>query len=146
MNIYTYRHYDKNSIDKARVCVAHYLGRTANISYFGTGKPYVVNEDIYISVTHTGSDLVVAVSTKEVGIDIEYKRSRHFDSISRHMFGDTEIKTLDDFYLEWTKYESKFKHNGEDGVFRSFDIFADTILTVYSSDEDYVFVPMEQIL
>ncbi len=146
MNIYTYRNYDKNSIDYAKICLKHYLGKSANISYYGTGKPYVVGEDVYISVSHTGSDLVVAVSDSEVGVDIEYKRSRHFDSIARHMLGDKEIKSLDEFYLEWTKYESKFKHGGEDGVYRTFDIFADTVLTVYSRDEEYIFIPMEQII
>ncbi len=146
MNIYTYRNYDKNSINYAKFCVNHYLGRSANIAFYGHGKPYVANEDVYISVSHTGSDLVIAISTSEVGIDIEYMRSRHFDSIAKRMFADKEIKTITDFYSEWTKYESKFKHGGSDGVYQSFDIFADTMLTVYSSDEEYIFIQLEPLI
>lgn len=143
MIICTYRNYNGNSKALTEKCLTELLGKNVLISYYGDGKPYVVGEDLFISISHTYKDFVLAVSKCEVGIDIEYKKSRHYEGIAERMFDDKSIGNIDEFYREWTKMEAKFKHGGENGKYAYFNVFADTQMTVFSEDESYVFMPME---
>lgn len=145
MKIYTYRDYKGNSLAYAKKCVEHYLGRTADLSYYGTGKPYVVDADVFVSISHTGHDLAVAVSDKEVGIDIENKKYRHYINIAER-FLEKDCRDINEFYAEWTKYEAQFKHGGDDGKFCTLDIFECVVMTIYSEDEEYIFLPMQNII
>lgn len=146
MIIYTFRNYSGNSRAIAEKCLSELLGKSVFVSYYGDGKPYVVGEDLFVSISHTYKDFVFAVSKKPVGIDIEYKKSRHYEGIADRMFGDKEILDIDEFYREWTKYEAKFKHGGEDGKYAFFNVFEDTQMTVFSEDEEYLFIPVESFL
>lgn len=146
MIIFTYRNYGGNSKALAEKCLRHLLQKECFISYYGDGKPYVVDEDLFISISHTYKDIVIAISKKEVGIDVEYKKSRHYENIADRMFNGKNVKDIDDFYREWTKHEAQFKHGGENGVYGFFDVFPDTQLTVFSEDTDYKFVPMETFI
>ena len=147
MMIFTFNEYNGDSLKYARACAKYFLGRDVHISYYGSGKPFIVGEDAFISISHTGHDLVIAVSNQEVGIDIENKKYRHYESIAKRFFGnDKTINDINDFYREWTRYEAQYKHGGDNGVFYSIDIFEEVILTVYSSDIEYIFIPMQNIL
>lgn len=145
MIIFTYRNYNGNSKALAEKCLKHMLGRDAYLSYYGNGKPYVVDENLFISISHTYKDIVVAISEKEVGIDIEYKKSRHYQNVADRVL-KKDVADIDEFYREWTRHEAQFKHGGENGVFAFFDIFEDTQTTVFSEDTDYRFVPMETFI
>lgn len=145
MIIFTYRNYNGNSKALAERCLKQLLSKDTYISYYGNGKPYVVDEDLFVSISHTYKDIVVAVSKKEVGIDIEYKKSRHYQNIADKML-KKEVLDIDEFYREWTKSEAQFKHGGEVGEYAFFDIFEDTQLTVFSEDTDYKFIPMETFI
>ena len=91
MIIFTYRNYNGNSKPLAELCLRHMLNKESFISYYGDGKPYVVDEDLFISISHTYKDIVIAISEKEVGIDIEYKKSRHYQNIAVKMLNDKDI-------------------------------------------------------
>ncbi len=145
MVIFTYRNYCGNSKALAERCLKQLLKKDVYISYYGDGKPYVVDEDLYISISHTYKDIVIAISEKEVGIDIEYKKSRHYQTIADNML-KKDILDIDDFYREWTKHEAQFKHGGENGSFAYFDLFKDTQTTVFSEDKEYKFIPMETFI
>lgn len=145
MIIFTYRNYNGNSKPLAERCLKQILGKDVYLSYYGNGKPYVVDEKLFVSISHTYKDIVVAISEKEVGIDIEYKKSRHYQSVADNIL-KKDIADIDEFYREWTKHEAQFKHGGEDGVFAYFDIFEDTQMTVFSEDTEYKFVPMESFI
>ncbi len=145
MIIFTYRNYNGNSKALAEKCLKQLYGRDIYISYFGDGKPYVVDENLFISISHTYKDIVIAISDKAVGVDIEYKKSRHYQSIADNML-KKDIIDIDEFYREWTKYEAEFKHGGDNGIFAYFDVFADTQMTVYSEDTIYKFIPMETFI
>ena len=145
MIIFTYRNYNGNSKPLAEKCLKYLLGRDVYISYYGDGKPYVVDENLFISISHTYKDIVIAISESEVGVDIEYKKSRHYESIANNMLKKDALN-IDEFYKEWTKHEAQFKHGGEDGEFAYFDLFADTQTTVYSKDTHYEFIAMETFI
>ena len=64
------------------------------------------------SDTHTYS--VVAVSSKQVGIDIEYMKERPFEKISRRYFHHMEVtKDKEWFYRLWTCKEACTKYKKE---------------------------------
>lgn len=123
----------------------HIYGAPVYISYYGDGKPYVVDEQLFVSISHTYKDIVIAFSKKPVGVDIEYKKSRHYQSISAKM-PDGDVRDIDEFYKKWTQYEAQFKHGGDEGVFGYFDVFENTQMTVFSEDTDYKFVQMETFM
>ncbi len=145
MIIFTYRNYNGNSKALAERCLKELLGKDTYISYYGDGKPYVVDEDLYISISHTYRDIVIAISKKQVGIDIEYKKSRHYESIAQNML-KKDVLDIDTFYREWTKHEAQFKQGSDDGEFAHFEVFANTEMTVFSEDTEYKFIPMETFI
>ena len=65
---------------------------------------------IYWNKSDTSTYAVVAVSLKEIGVDIEYMRERRFEAISRRYFHEDEI--TDDkeiFYDLWCQKEAYTK-------------------------------------
>lgn len=145
MVIFTYRNYNGNSKALAEICLKQMLGRDVYLSYYGNGKPFIVDENLFVSISHTYKDIIIAISEKEVGVDIEYKKSRHYQNIADNML-KKDVKDIDEFYREWTKHEAQFKHGGEKGEFAYFDIFEDTQMTIFSEDTEYKFVPMESFM
>ena len=145
MIIFTYRNYNGNSKPLAEKCLKYLLGRDVYISYYGDGKPYVVDENLFISISHTYKDIVIAISESEVGVDIEYKKSRHYESIANNMKKKDSL-IIDVFYMYCTNHEALFKLGGVAEIFAYFDIFADTQTTVYSKDTHYEFIAMETFI
>ena len=85
------------------------------------GKPYVsvqnFDEDIYISVSHSGRYFVCVVSRVPVGVDIQQQRKVKADNISRRYFTSDEIRYIDKtgedgFFFIWTRKEAYCKYTG----------------------------------
>lgn len=70
-------------------------------------KPYLKSRDKYLSLSHSGEYVVIAISENECGVDIEKIKDRDFRAISARM--KFSCLTLEDFYREWTKYEAEYK-------------------------------------
>ena len=65
---------------------------------------------IYWNKSDTESHTVVAVSTKRIGVDIEYKKERPFEKISQRYFDTSEVTgDREVFYDTWTKKEAYTK-------------------------------------
>ena len=87
---------------------------------------YNIEEKIYtrryFNLSHSGEYVVLAVSDRPVGIDIEYKK-RNFDSVAKRCFCKSEYNdnlkaaALEDreqrFLQYWTMKEAFIKHSGE---------------------------------
>lgn len=74
-----------------------------NIHYLAN-VPYIINKDIYISITHKYPYVAIAISKNPIGLDLETVRS----------IDDVTIKYLNcqnslDALITWTKKESLFK-------------------------------------
>ena len=66
--------------------------------------------EIYWNKSDTDSHTVVAVSTKRIGVDIEYKKERPFEKISQRYFDTSEVTgDREVFYDTWTKKEAYTK-------------------------------------
>ncbi len=79
------------------------------------GKPYTSN-DVNFSVSHSGDYVAIAVSDKEVGIDIQKCNKRNFHRLAKFVFHENEVNLLncaDDkletFFELWTKKEAFLK-------------------------------------
>lgn len=80
-----------------------------------TNKPYL--KDMNFNISHSGDYVVIAISIRPIGIDIELIKN-HFDhdSLEEVCFTRNErklITTLEDFYTFWTRKEALLKATGE---------------------------------
>ena len=78
-----------------------------------SGKPYLCDSDLYISLTHSRDYVGCAVSNRTVGIDIEKIREFKTDVASRVCSKDEleylNQNNLSDFFTLWTLKESYIK-------------------------------------
>ena len=97
-----------------------YVRRNPPIWAFGEhGKPYMTNyEGICFNISHCNEAVAVAVSDREVGIDVEGRR-KFSDSLLQRAFNEEEqaaVHSSDDpekeFARIWTRKEAWFKYTG----------------------------------
>jgi len=99
------------------------------------GKPYLVNNQMYFNISHSGKWVVGAFSDIEVGIDIELIREPNYE-VAKRFYSKVELEKLnsiDDknlkkeyFFDLWTLKESYLKAIGT-GLTKSLSSF--TIIT-----------------
>ena len=66
--------------------------------------------EIYWNKSDTDTHTVIAVSTKRIGVDIEYKKERPFEKISQRYFETSEVTgNKEVFYDTWTRKEAYTK-------------------------------------
>lgn len=82
------RRYDKQLLDKknevrraewlaVRLIVKELFGADCEVAYHSTGRPYLKNSDVHISISHTKGYAAVAYHhVAPIGVDIEYVSSR----------------------------------------------------------------------
>ena len=81
------------------------------------GKPYLENGPCF-SISHSRGNIAVAVSRREVGLDMEQVRHYH-EKLPRRIFSKEELlwfegrgQTKIDFFTLWTLKESYYKFLG----------------------------------
>ena len=103
--------------DQIRSLISSYLMNQLSkemVSKNKHGKPFFENGPFF-NISHSGKYVVMAVSTAEVGVDIEENRVRDLSSITR-IFNEAEAKVAkehQDFYYLWCAKESLIKCMGE---------------------------------
>lgn len=85
------------------------------------GKPYFANLDMKFSISHSGERMIIAVSDREIGADIQIKKPMR-DGVAKRFFtegeqeyvfsADSPDEQLDRFYEIWTKKEAYGKWKG----------------------------------
>ena len=73
------------------------------------GKLYIDNCPIKFNVSHSNELFVIAVGDSELGVDVEQLREKDFSRTSSKYFGN-EPKTVEEFFILWTKAESLVKY------------------------------------
>ncbi len=83
------------------------------VLYEKSGKPYT--EKMNISISHSGSFVLVGFCESPIGVDIEALRAYDKRLISRYFSKDEQeyIKTDEDFFTLWTVKEAYLKMTGE---------------------------------
>lgn len=77
------------------------------------GKPYYENGP-HFNVSHSGKYVLMAVSNKDIGVDIEENTPKDYDVILK-LFNEVEVKMIKehaDFYYLWCAKESLIKCAG----------------------------------
>jgi 4'-phosphopantetheinyl transferase len=82
------------------------------------GKPYLKGNSCYFNISHSGDLIALAISDKEVGLDLEYMRERNFMALAEHSMQSklSLIREAADprmeFYRWWTVFEAGVKLAG----------------------------------
>lgn len=105
-----------NEIDQIRSLLSSYLKNQLSREELlknENGKPYF-NNGPYFNISHSGRYVLMAVSTAEIGVDIEEIKSKDMSSLVR-IFNEAEAKMIkehSDFYYLWCAKESLIKCMG----------------------------------
>ena len=106
----------KNETDQIRSLASSYLINSLSsepLLFNDTGKPFFENGPFF-NISHSGRYIVMAVSNKEVGVDIEENIQKDFTALLR-IFNEIEAKMIKehaDFYYLWCAKESLIKCTG----------------------------------
>ena len=92
-----------------RIAKAAKSGRY-QVEYLGTGKPVFTSGGRYLSASHTGGRLYVAVACFPIGLDAELRREVP-ERVKREWLSPPEQKR--DFFAVWTAKEAVAKLTGE---------------------------------
>ncbi len=103
------------------------------------GKPYLLNQQFYFNISHSGKWVVGAFSDKEVGIDVELIREPNYE-VAKRFYSNTELEKLnsivdkdlkkDYFFDLWTLKESYLKAIGT-GLTKSLSSFTISTSNAY---------------
>lgn len=103
----------------SRVLLKEILGREVRVAYHPNGAPYLPDESLYISISHTkGYAAVLVQGHPMAGIDIEYRSERVIRIRSRFMNPEEE-KGIDKSHetehllIHWCAKETLFKMIGQ---------------------------------
>ena len=99
-----------------RVLLAHLMGCEAEVSYMPNGRPYLIDNQFSLSISHTKGYVAVLLSSSSslVGIDIEQTGER-VRKVAHKFVGPSEVINLyndSDIWsllLHWSAKESLFK-------------------------------------
>lgn len=103
-------------------CLLHrQLGTEAEISYLSTGRPVLLNNDLELSISHSGqlAALALAPSGLEIGIDIEHDTDRAFRLAHRFLTKEEQeelVITPSDATLLWCAKEAVYKLCDTEGL------------------------------
>lgn len=87
-----------------------------DLLYGEHGKPFLKNNSVFFSISHTDELTAVAVSDTPVGLDVEYtKKQRNYTAVFNRLSPQeqAEIKNDTGFFAHWTVKESYVKYCGE---------------------------------
>ena len=106
----------KNDKDQLRSLLSSYFANLLSndeLKQTENGKPYYENGPFF-NISHSGRYVVMALSNKEVGVDIEENVQKDFNVLLR-IFNEAEAKMIKehaDFYYLWCAKESLIKCMG----------------------------------
>lgn len=78
------------------------------------GKPYLLNEGIQFSISHTTKAIVCAFSYHNIGVDIENNKRNNIQKYIKNVNSKFKLNlNVYNFFENWTKIEAYFKCLGE---------------------------------
>jgi 4'-phosphopantetheinyl transferase len=106
-----------------RTLLGRHLGTDPRQIMFGleaAGKPYLAGSPVRFNLAHSGDLLAVAVTTSDVGVDVErHKAARPLSALGGRLFAAAEIERMRSagdpvaaFYATWSAREAVLKADG----------------------------------
>jgi len=98
-------------------------------------KPFVKDNSLFLSISHSNSFVAIAFDKNEIGIDIEMKKPRNYNEILKY-FGINNNENIDqnEFFKIWTTYEAEYKSGIQESIL-SFE-YKNYICTVSSKSNE----------
>lgn len=87
----------------------------SDLRFGSNGKPYLLSNPVYFSITHSFELVMIAVDDSTVGLDVEYLSKTVKDDVVNKFSTEQERKHISsnkDFLCLWTKKESCIKYIG----------------------------------
>lgn len=85
--------------------------KNLDIIFNENGKP--ITKKFYFSISHSSIVSIVAISDKEVGIDIEeINDTPRIRNLAQRLLKDKNNDNIENFYIAFTSYEASIKYNG----------------------------------
>ena len=116
-----------------------------NILRNENGKPYIENDGVHFSLSHTTGLAVCAVADTPIGVDCERisaKSPEEIQKFAKRFFVENEIKLLEsgdfsplDFFRVWTAKEATVKKRGTNmSEVKKIDTTKENIITSFEND------------
>lgn len=105
-------------------------------------KPKLENNEIYLSITHSNDYVMAVFDENNCAIDLERIRPVNLKKMASRY--NKNFKTLDDFFIYWTRYECSIKQGGKINFLMSDKLENDYIYTVSSSKKDVKNIKVEK--
>lgn len=98
----------------SRVLLKQLMGEEPQVAYRSSGAPFLVDQPLYVSITHTKGYAAVILSPSPTGIDIEYRSDRVLRIRSRFMTQEEErgidpAHEVEHLLIHWCAKETLFK-------------------------------------
>jgi len=85
------------------------------------GKPYLKEYPFYFNLSHSGDYVLCAVSSQEIGVDIQQHRAGGMERLAQRFFSAEEVRAMENrgegkeafFYRLWARKEAYGKLTGE---------------------------------
>lgn len=119
--------YTRQSSIYAWMCLSKYID-LSKVKFTNNGKPYIIGNKKYFSLSHSFDKVAIAICNKPIGIDIEKilplgivspLASRLLNGKDLTLYRNAKDQSLW-FTKHWTKYEAFNKLKGDKLTFKSF--------------------------
>ncbi len=97
----------------SRMMLKFFLSKIYNINspiLDDNRRPYLENDEIIFSISHSENLLAIMFDRKRAGIDIEYIRERNYKGVLNYYgLNIQDDISQDEFFQIWTVYEAEYK-------------------------------------
>lgn len=135
-----------NSFDILRYVLYNYFDINigeADLYYGKYGKPYLKNNKVYFNISHSGKYIVLAVSSKEIGVDIQLVKSKVcwtnlFLEDEHNLVKNSHSNDSLGFSILWSCKESYLKKTGFGLSIEHSTVLFDSINSPIYYDENFI--------
>lgn len=119
--IYVHKHFssEKRQMEyvAVRLLIFYLLGEERQVAYYPSGKPYLSDHSMHLSISHTQGYVAVLFSQdNEVGLDIEMVSERVLRLKDRLLGMEEKAENTYEILLHWSSKETAFKILDEEGI------------------------------
>lgn len=122
----------------ARAALSYLLGNEIQLTKTEIGKPVLANSLLEVSLSHTNTVAIAAVSSFEIGIDIELPRPQLAKVAGKFLnieeLGWIDIRNLNILAMAWAAKEALFKLYGKGAV----DFKTHLLLSPFCESDKYI--------
>jgi len=101
-------------------------------------KPYLEDNELYFSLSHTKNIVLIACWKNNIGADIEFMKERNFEKYFERYHIEPNNNNKNTFYEFWTKYEAEIKLQKKGQSFFSTELIENFMLSICISENMHI--------